>query len=96
MSNISEEIRDLTANDIGQNLGTLGRHMGHWADIGQTLGRHCSHTYVYHVRLFVFLMQYKTFWFSHGTFRFPYAPLCKIKLSGFLIQDKTFCFSYPR
>ena len=34
--NISEEIRDLTANDIGQ---TLGRYMGQWADIGQTLGR---------------------------------------------------------
>ena len=31
--NISEEIRDLTANDIGQNLGTLGKHMRHWADI---------------------------------------------------------------
>ena len=31
--NISEEIQDLTANDIGQKLGTLGRHMGHWADI---------------------------------------------------------------
>ena len=31
--NISEEIRDLTAKDIGQKLGTLGRHMGHWADI---------------------------------------------------------------
>ena len=52
--NISEEIRDLTANNIGQNLRTLGRHMRHWvdivdieqtlgrhwADIGQTLGRH--------------------------------------------------------
>ena len=37
---ISEEIRDLTANGIGQKLGTLGRYMGHWADIGQTLGRH--------------------------------------------------------
>ena len=39
---ISEEIRDLTANNIGQNLGTLGRHMRHWADIGdieQTVGR---------------------------------------------------------
>ena len=31
--NLSEEIRDLTAKDIGQKLGTLGRHMGHWADI---------------------------------------------------------------
>ena len=31
--NISEEIQDLTAKDIGQKLGTLGRHMGHWADI---------------------------------------------------------------
>ena len=38
--NISEEIRDLTAKDIGQNLGTLGRHMGHCTDIAQTLGRH--------------------------------------------------------
>ena len=38
--NISEEIRDLTANDIGQNLGTFGRHMEHWADIGLTEGRH--------------------------------------------------------
>ena len=33
IQNISEEIRDLTAKDIGQKLGTLGRHMGHWADI---------------------------------------------------------------
>ena len=46
LKNISEEIRDLTANDIGQKLGTLGRHMGHWADIRNirqtygTLGRH--------------------------------------------------------
>ena len=31
--NISEEIRDLTAKDFGQKLGTLGRLMGHWADI---------------------------------------------------------------
>ena len=31
--NISEEIRDLTAKDIGQKLGTLDRHMRHWADI---------------------------------------------------------------
>ena len=34
--NISEEIRGLTANNIGQTYGTLGRHLG---DIGQTLGR---------------------------------------------------------
>ena len=40
--NISEEIRDLTANDIGQNLGTLGRHMGHYTDIAQALGSYWS------------------------------------------------------
>jgi hypothetical protein len=45
----SEEIRDLTVNDIGQKLGTLGRHMGHWADIKSikqklgTFGRHTGH-----------------------------------------------------
>ena len=26
-TNISEEIQDLTANNIGQKLGTLGRHL---------------------------------------------------------------------
>ena len=44
--NISEEIQDLTAKDIGQKLGTLGRHMGHWADIKnikQTYVRHMGH-----------------------------------------------------
>ena len=47
--NISEEIRDLTAKDIGLKLRTLGRHMGHWAVtylIGQilrTLSRHMGH-----------------------------------------------------
>ena len=38
--NISEEIRDSTANDIGQNLGTLGRNMGNCTYITQTLRRH--------------------------------------------------------
>ena len=44
--NISEEIRDLTANDIGQTSGTfssadIGGQLGrHWADIG-ALGKHC-------------------------------------------------------
>ena len=47
--NISNEIRDLTANNIGQELGTLGRHMGYWVDIGDirqklgTLGRFCGY-----------------------------------------------------
>ena len=47
--NISKEIRDLTANNIGQELGTLGRHMGYWADIKNirqilgTLGRYWGH-----------------------------------------------------
>ena len=47
--NISEEIRDLTAKDIGQKLGTLDRHMGHWADIKNikqtygTLSRNWGH-----------------------------------------------------
>jgi hypothetical protein len=46
---ISEEIRDLTANNIGQKLGTLGRNWEHWADIwdiGQilrTLSRYMGH-----------------------------------------------------
>ena len=46
IQNISEEIRDLTAKDIGQKLGTLGRHMGHWADIKnikQTLSGNWGH-----------------------------------------------------
>ena len=76
-TNISEEIRDLTANNVGQKLGTLGRHIRHWAeisrcwaDIGQTLES-----------------SYKTL-------------NCKIRLLGlllgFLIQDETLWFSYPR
>ena len=32
--NISEEIRDLTTNDIGQKLETLGRYQKNYADIG--------------------------------------------------------------
>ena len=58
--NISEEIRDLTANDIGQNLGTLGRHWADigktlgrdWADIGQILGKHCSPPYTLPAEMF--------------------------------------------
>ena len=56
--NISEEIRDLTAKDIGQTYGpygTLGIYQEHWVeieDIRQTLGRHW---------VFGFLMQDKTF-----------------------------------
>ena len=44
-----EEIQDLTANNSGQILGTLDRHMGHWADIKNikqklgTFGRHMGH-----------------------------------------------------
>ena len=35
--NMSEDIRELTARNIGQ---TLERHMGYKAGIGQTMGRH--------------------------------------------------------
>jgi hypothetical protein len=73
--NISEEIRDLTAKDIGQNLGTLGIHMGHcrhcadieqtlgrnWEDIGQTLGRHWEDI----GKTLGILIQDKTFRFSY-------------------------------
>ena len=47
--NISEDIRDLTTNNIGQKVGTLGRHMGYWADIwyigqiSRKLGRYWGH-----------------------------------------------------
>ena len=37
LKNISEGIRDLTANSFGQSLGTLGRHMVHWEDIFGTV-----------------------------------------------------------
>ena len=43
---MSEEIGDWTENNIGQNLGTLGRHIEYWADIGQnleTLGSHMGY-----------------------------------------------------
>ena len=60
---------------FGQNLGTLGSH---WEDIGKTLGRHWEDISVSHA--------IKDFWIFS----------CKIRLFGFLMQDKTFWFSNPR
>ena len=79
---ISVKIRDLTNNDIGHNLGTLGRDMEHWADIEQTLGGHWEDIW-------------QTFQFSHAIKDF-WILSCNIRLFGLLIQDKTFRFSYPR
>ena len=88
--NISEDIRDLTANNIGQKVGTLGRHMGYWADIwyigqiSRKLGRYWGH------------------WVEIGDIRqtlgrhWVFGYLCKIRLFDFLVQDKTFRFSYSR
>ena len=71
---------------------TLGRIWGHWADIwdiGQMLGRHCSPPYIF------LYFSCKTFQFSHAIKDF-WVRSCKIRLSGFLIKDKTFCFYHPR
>ena len=81
-NNILEEIRNLTADDIGQNLGTLGRHMEHLAEIGQTLGRNWEDI----GQIIQFPHEIKDFWILS----------CNIRLFGFLIQDKTFRLSFPR
>ena len=80
--------------DIGK---TVGRIWGHWTNIGQTLGRQWADIG-------------KTFQFSHAIkdpwilswkirlfgFQDFLVFLPKIRLSGFLIQDKTFWISHPR
>ena len=112
----------MTANDIRQNLGTLGRHMEHWANIGQTLSRYwedSGQTLGRQWAEFGDIGQTlgrqwadigKTFQFSHAIkdpwilswkirlfgFQDFLVFLPKIRLSGFLIQDETFRFSYPR
>ena len=92
--NISEEIRDLTANNIGEKVGTLGRHMEYWADIwyigqiSRTLGRYWGHW----VEIGDIRQTLGRHWADIGFLVF----LCKITLFDFLVQDKTFRFSYPR
>jgi hypothetical protein len=87
--------------DIGQTLGrhlahigkTLGRHwedigktLGrHWADFGQTLGRHWADIGKTLGRHWADISVFSCWILS-----------CKIRLFGFLMQDKTFWFSYPR
>ena len=57
--------------DIAQTLhihcAGIGQKFGrHWEDIVLTMGRHWADIVVLHIlRLFVFLMQYKTHQFSH-------------------------------
>ena len=84
---ISEEIRDLTANNIGQ---TLWRHWGNWKDIrkllwetGETLGRNWADiSHSLNVRLFGFLIHDKTFGIPPVTLDFL-AFSCKIRLFWF-------------
>ena len=74
--------------DIGQTYGTLGRYCGHWVEIVNimqklgTLGRHMGHQADIGQTL-------NSHWVDFSVF------LSKIRLSSFLIQDKTFWFSYP-
>ena len=89
-----EQIVGREWTDIGK---TVGRIWGHWTNIGQTLGRQWADIG-------------KTFQFSHAIkdpwilswkirlfgFQDFLVFLPKIRLSGFLIQDKTFWLSYSR
>ena len=65
--NILEEIRDLTANEIGRNwdigqvLRNLSRHWKlsrNWADIGQTIDRHLTDIGVLHISYRTFCIPY--------------------------------------
>ena len=90
-------------------MGTLGRHWAdngqtlgrHWADIGQTLGRHWAdigqtlESSIFPIKLSVLLMQDESFQFSHVRSDFL-VLLSEMRLSSYLIQDKTFRFPYPR
>ena len=65
--------------------------MGHWADIGQTLGRHWAEIGQKLGRYWADIGQTLA---DIGQINIGQTRLCR--RSGFLIQDKTFGFSYSR